>query len=144
MVDCTSNHTCFVTLSNLLSHMFCHIIKFTLTQSLCYPQIIHITTIKITAAILHLCQFFCFSTGCVIIASVCRKKLMHMQINQPNGDKLKMWARKLRSGVNWQGVLKQKYVKQGLSVQYCSGPTISTILSFYGYKYIMKLNWEKS
>jgi hypothetical protein len=55
------------------------------------------------------------------------KKLIHMQINQPEGDKLKMREHKLQSGVNLHGVLKQKYVKQGLSVHYCTGTTISTI-----------------
>ena len=36
-----------------------------------------------------------------------------MEINQPQSVKPKMRGRKLRSGVNWQGVLKQKGVKEG-------------------------------
>ena len=39
-----------------------------------------------------------------------------MQINQPKGVKPKRRERRLRSGVNWQGALKQKGVKQGLGV----------------------------
>jgi hypothetical protein len=44
-----------------------------------------------------------------------------MQRNQPKGVKLKMRVHKLRSGVNWQGALKQtdvkhKSVKQGLGI----------------------------
>jgi hypothetical protein len=35
-----------------------------------------------------------------------------MQINQPKSVKPKMRERKLRSGVNWQGALKQNDVKQ--------------------------------
>jgi hypothetical protein len=44
-----------------------------------------------------------------------------MQINQPKGITLKMTEHKLRSGVNWQWVLKQadvkhRGVKEGLGV----------------------------
>jgi hypothetical protein len=35
-----------------------------------------------------------------------------MGCSQPNGVKPKMRERKLGSGVNWEGVLKQKGVKQ--------------------------------
>jgi hypothetical protein len=35
-----------------------------------------------------------------------------MEINQPKGIQLKMRGHKLRSGVNWHGVLKQKGLKQ--------------------------------
>jgi len=35
-----------------------------------------------------------------------------MEINQPSSVKSKMRERNLRSGANWQGVLKQKGVKQ--------------------------------
>jgi len=35
-----------------------------------------------------------------------------MEINQPSSVKSKMRGSNLRSGVNWQGVLKQKDVKQ--------------------------------
>jgi hypothetical protein len=34
-----------------------------------------------------------------------------MEINEPKSDKLKMRGHKLRSGVNWQWVLKQKGIK---------------------------------
>jgi hypothetical protein len=39
-----------------------------------------------------------------------------MEISQPEGVKLKMRGCKLRSSVNWQGVLKQKGPKQGLGM----------------------------
>jgi hypothetical protein len=39
-----------------------------------------------------------------------------MEINQPKSIKSKMRGCKLRTGVNWQGVLKQKGKKQGLVV----------------------------
>ena len=39
-----------------------------------------------------------------------------MRINQPKGFKSKIGGRKLRSGVKWQGVVKQKGVKQDLGV----------------------------
>jgi hypothetical protein len=47
-----------------------------------------------------------------------------MQMNKPDGLKLKMRERKLTSGVNWQGSLKLKRVqkngvKQGLGVVPC-------------------------
>jgi hypothetical protein len=35
-----------------------------------------------------------------------------MECSQPKGVKQKMRERKLRSGVNWHGALKQKGVKQ--------------------------------
>jgi hypothetical protein len=39
-----------------------------------------------------------------------------MECIQPKGVKPKMWKRKLRSGVKWQGALQQKGVKLGSSV----------------------------
>ena len=35
-----------------------------------------------------------------------------IQLSEPKGIKVKMRRRKLRSGVNWQGALKQKAVKR--------------------------------
>ena len=43
------------------------------TQLLYYPQIIHITTFRITAAVIHLKVIF-FSIGCLIVAFVRRTK----------------------------------------------------------------------
>jgi hypothetical protein len=40
-----------------------------------------------------------------------------IESSEPKGVKPKMRARKLLSGVNWQGTLNQKGVKQGLGVQ---------------------------
>jgi hypothetical protein len=40
-----------------------------------------------------------------------------MESSEPKGVKPKMRERKLLSGVNWQGTLNQKGVKQGLAVQ---------------------------
>jgi hypothetical protein len=37
-----------------------------------------------------------------------------MEINQPKKVKLEMRGNKLRSGVDWQGMLKQKNPKQGI------------------------------
>jgi hypothetical protein len=41
-----------------------------------------------------------------------------MEIDQLKDIKLKMRGHQLRSSVNWQGLLKQKGVKQGLGVLY--------------------------
>jgi hypothetical protein len=40
------------------------------------------------------------------------ERLIQMQINQPKGVKRKIKRRKLKSGVKWQGTLKEKGVKQ--------------------------------
>jgi len=40
------------------------------------------------------------------------KRLALTERNQPEGVKMKMIERKLRSDVNWQGALKKKGVKQ--------------------------------
>jgi hypothetical protein len=62
-----------------LTIVLSRIIKFTLTgfttQSLYYPRIIHITTVKIAAAIIR-CRFssFCSTIGCVIVAFVDRRE----------------------------------------------------------------------
>jgi hypothetical protein len=43
------------------------------------------------------------------------------ECSQPKGVGPRMTARKLRSGVNWQGILKQKALKQGPGL-YCPHP----------------------
>jgi hypothetical protein len=50
-------------------------------------------------------------------------------MNQPKGVKPKMRENKLRSGVNWQGTLEQKGVKQGLVVfNYFGTRTFKTLV----------------
>ena len=46
--------------------------------------------------------------------------------SQPRGVQLNIRERKLRSGVNWQGALKQNRLKQGLGVQ-ASGRSTGTL-----------------
>jgi len=45
-----------------------------------------------------------------------RHKGSTVECSQPKGIKPKMREHKLGNGVNWQGVLKRKGVKQGLGV----------------------------
>jgi len=42
-----------------------------------------------------------------------------MERSRPEDVKSKMRERKLRIGVNWQGVLKLNGIKQGLGVLWC-------------------------
>jgi hypothetical protein len=50
-----------------------------------------------------------------------------IEFSQSKGIKPKMRERKLRSGVNWQGALKQNGIKQGLGVVELSGASRHTV-----------------
>jgi hypothetical protein len=110
-----------------------------ITQSYRYPQIIDITTIKIIGAIIHLHApppppWLGVSSWCLYADRAWNQK----------------WQCKLRSGVNLQGALNQKDIKQGMGtfvyaydVALHMQPSHFMLLDKSFYNMLIKPHWRK-